>query len=284
MSRANTYSWPRSSRQGSGKTSPGKDLKESRRFTHSNTEIPCREGESDSITLTELHTQTDPTQSGLYRKKKKSPSISIEPESNLELDLTVSQMAVETNDTLTARAFGSNDTREGVIVHSDDESIDGDVAPIEGGKEVMQEEEEGTTQLHEGEEQVDEKEGATADQPSEQVSHRCSQLVYTSTLLSLPLPPSPPLSLSLSSLSLLPLSQQLLELSDSQHMLEQFMVKNLDTGEQFPLSAAEERIPRGINPIYSHCQERSKGQFVDDEPDADQDSVDLSQRRKPHGK
>ena len=36
------------------------------------------------------------------------------------------------------------------------------------------------------------------------------------------------------------------------------MVKNLDTGELIPLSAAEERIPRGwSNPLAEHLKQRT---------------------------
>ena len=80
-------------------------MKETRRFAQSNVEIPCGEEESGMVAPSEHVSRVDPTRSEASHKKK-SPSISIEPESNLELalDLTVSQMAVETNDTLTARA------------------------------------------------------------------------------------------------------------------------------------------------------------------------------------
>ena len=167
--RINTFSWTRSSKQGSGKASTDKGLKETRRYAHSNVEMACGGEESGAVVPSEHDSRVEPLDSGASHKKK-SPSISIEPESNLELslDLTVSQMAVETEDTLTARALGSNDTREGVIVYSDDESLDGDLPPVETGKERAQEEE--VTQLHKDEKQMDEKEGATADQPLEQVS------------------------------------------------------------------------------------------------------------------
>ena len=39
------------------------------------------------------------------------------------------------------------------------------------------------------------------------------------------------------------------------------MVKNLDTGEMIPLSAAEERIPRGHgwSPLSEHLMRRTEG-------------------------
>ena len=167
--RINTFSWPRSSKQGSGKASTGEGLKETRQYAHSNVEMACGGEESGAVAPSKHDSPAEPSESQASHKKK-SPSISIEPESSLEFsfDLTVSQMAVETEDTLTARALGSNDTREGVIVYSDDESFDGDLPPVESGKETVQEEE--VTQLHKDEKQMDEKEGATTDQPLEQVS------------------------------------------------------------------------------------------------------------------
>lgn len=57
------------------------------------------------------------------------PSISIESDTSLELteELVTQAQDVEPYDALLARAAGSNNTREGVIIiHSDDESLDGE--------------------------------------------------------------------------------------------------------------------------------------------------------------
>lgn len=37
-----------------------------------------------------------------------------------------------------------------------------------------------------------------------------------------------------------------------QEILEQVIVKNLDTGESIPLSLAEDRLPKGTNPLALH--------------------------------
>lgn len=36
------------------------------------------------------------------------------------------------------------------------------------------------------------------------------------------------------------------------------MIKNLDTGEEIPLSLAEEKLPTGINPLTLHIMRRTK--------------------------
>ena len=43
-----------------------------------------------------------------------------------------------------------------------------------------------------------------------------------------------------------------------QEILDQVIVVNLDTGESLPLSAAEEKLPRCINPLSLHIMRRTK--------------------------
>ena len=43
-----------------------------------------------------------------------------------------------------------------------------------------------------------------------------------------------------------------------QEILEQVFVLNLDTGETVPLSSAEEKIPKCINPLSLHIMRRTK--------------------------
>ena len=43
-----------------------------------------------------------------------------------------------------------------------------------------------------------------------------------------------------------------------QEILASVMIKNLDTGEEIPLSLAEEKLPTGINPLTLHIMRRTK--------------------------
>lgn len=47
------------------------------------------------------------------------------------------------------------------------------------------------------------------------------------------------------------------ELTDEE-ILASVMIKNLDTGEEIPLSLAEEKLPTGINPLTLHIMRRTK--------------------------
>jgi len=43
-----------------------------------------------------------------------------------------------------------------------------------------------------------------------------------------------------------------------QEILALVMVKNLDTGEEIPLSQAEDKLPCGINPLSLHIMQRTQ--------------------------
>ena len=85
-----------------------------------------------------------------------TPAISIEPDGSLELTADMINgidSEVITSDTLqSAKARGSNDTGLGVIIPSDDESVDGEALLLLGEEEEEEEEGEGLTME---EEQVD---------------------------------------------------------------------------------------------------------------------------------
>ncbi|XP_028671923.2 WD repeat-containing protein 44 [Erpetoichthys calabaricus] len=64
------------------------------------------------------------------------------------------------------------------------------------------------------------------------------------------------------------------ELTDEE-ILASVMIKNLDTGEEIPLSLAEEKLPTGINPLTLHIMRRTKEYVTNDA--AQSDDEDKSQ-------
>ncbi|XP_036404780.1 WD repeat-containing protein 44 [Megalops cyprinoides] len=64
------------------------------------------------------------------------------------------------------------------------------------------------------------------------------------------------------------------EMTDEE-ILASVMIKNLDTGEEIPLSLAEEKLPTGINPLTLHIMRRTKEYVTNDA--AQSDDEDKSQ-------
>ncbi|KAJ8337939.1 hypothetical protein SKAU_G00369050 [Synaphobranchus kaupii] len=64
------------------------------------------------------------------------------------------------------------------------------------------------------------------------------------------------------------------EMTDEE-ILASVMIKNLDTGEEIPLSLAEEKLPTGINPLTLHIMRRTKEYITNDA--AQSDDEDKSQ-------
>lgn len=65
----------------------------------------------------------------------------------------------------------------------------------------------------------------------------------------------------------------------SQEILEQVPVTNLDTGEQVPLSIAEDKLPQCINPLSLHIMRLTKSKYISNsslekEKESDEESVD----------
>ncbi|XP_018607065.1 WD repeat-containing protein 44-like [Scleropages formosus] len=58
------------------------------------------------------------------------------------------------------------------------------------------------------------------------------------------------------------------ELTDEE-ILASVMIKNLDTGEEIPLSLAEEKLPTGINPLTLHIMRRTKEYVTNDAAQSD---------------
>uniref|UniRef100_A0A8C5WEY5 WD repeat-containing protein 44 n=1 Tax=Leptobrachium leishanense TaxID=445787 RepID=A0A8C5WEY5_9ANUR len=58
------------------------------------------------------------------------------------------------------------------------------------------------------------------------------------------------------------------ELTDEE-ILASVMIKNLDTGEEIPLSLAEEKLPTGINPLTLHIMRRTKEYVSNDAAQSD---------------
>ncbi|XP_029462557.1 WD repeat-containing protein 44 [Rhinatrema bivittatum] len=58
------------------------------------------------------------------------------------------------------------------------------------------------------------------------------------------------------------------ELTDEE-ILASVMIKNLDTGEEIPLSLAEEKLPTGINPLTLHIMRRTKEYISNDAAQSD---------------
>ncbi|XP_031562157.1 WD repeat-containing protein 44-like, partial [Actinia tenebrosa] len=75
-------------------------------------------------------------------------------------------------------------------------------------------------------------------------------------------------------------------LSDAE-ILEQVIVKNLDTGERIPLSLAEDRLPKGTNPLALHIM-RLTSEFSSSNPKLNaidhEDGVDVSSKVKKKSK
>uniref|UniRef100_A0A8C9R6E1 WD repeat-containing protein 44 n=1 Tax=Scleropages formosus TaxID=113540 RepID=A0A8C9R6E1_SCLFO len=58
------------------------------------------------------------------------------------------------------------------------------------------------------------------------------------------------------------------EMTDEE-ILASVMIKNLDTGEEIPLSLAEEKLPTGINPLTLHIMRRTKEYVTNDSAQSD---------------
>uniref|UniRef100_A0A8I5NAD5 WD repeat-containing protein 44 n=1 Tax=Papio anubis TaxID=9555 RepID=A0A8I5NAD5_PAPAN len=66
------------------------------------------------------------------------------------------------------------------------------------------------------------------------------------------------------------------ELTDEE-ILASVMIKNLDTGEEIPLSLAEEKLPTGINPLTLHIMRRTKEYVSNDAAQSDDEDKLQSQ-------
>ncbi|XP_078067404.1 WD repeat-containing protein 44 isoform X2 [Mustelus asterias] len=67
------------------------------------------------------------------------------------------------------------------------------------------------------------------------------------------------------------------ELTDEE-ILASVMVKNLDTGEEIPLNMAEEKLPKGLNPLTLHIMRRTKEYVSNDAAQSDdEDKVQTTQ-------
>ncbi|XP_060105959.1 WD repeat-containing protein 44 [Heteronotia binoei] len=67
------------------------------------------------------------------------------------------------------------------------------------------------------------------------------------------------------------------ELTDEE-ILASVMIKNLDTGEEIPLSLAEEKLPTGINPLTLHIMRRTKEYVSNDGAQSDDEDKMQSQQ------
>ncbi|KAL6056119.1 hypothetical protein STEG23_003057, partial [Scotinomys teguina] len=67
------------------------------------------------------------------------------------------------------------------------------------------------------------------------------------------------------------------ELTDEE-ILASVMIKNLDTGEEIPLSLAEEKLPTGINPLTLHIMRRTKEYVSNDATQSDDEEKLQSQQ------
>ncbi|KAF3812579.1 hypothetical protein GH733_019381, partial [Mirounga leonina] len=63
----------------------------------------------------------------------------------------------------------------------------------------------------------------------------------------------------------------------AQEILASVMIKNLDTGEEIPLSLAEEKLPTGINPLTLHIMRRTKEYVSNDAAQSDDEEKLQSQ-------
>ncbi|KAM4663003.1 WD repeat-containing protein 44 isoform 2-T2 [Discoglossus pictus] len=74
------------------------------------------------------------------------------------------------------------------------------------------------------------------------------------------------------------------ELTDEE-ILASVMIKNLDTGEEIPLSLAEEKLPTGINPLTLHIMRRTKEYVSNDAAQSDdEDKLQSHQGETDGGK
>ncbi|XP_036596169.1 WD repeat-containing protein 44 [Trichosurus vulpecula] len=72
------------------------------------------------------------------------------------------------------------------------------------------------------------------------------------------------------------------ELTDEE-ILASVMIKNLDTGEEIPLSLAEEKLPTGINPLTLHIMRRTKEYVSNDAAQSDDEEKIQSQQTDTDG-
>ncbi|XP_071069042.1 WD repeat-containing protein 44 isoform X2 [Dasypus novemcinctus] len=72
------------------------------------------------------------------------------------------------------------------------------------------------------------------------------------------------------------------ELTDEE-ILASVMIKNLDTGEEIPLSLAEEKLPTGINPLTLHIMRRTKEYVSNDTAQSDDEEKLQSQSTDTDG-
>ncbi|XP_040600469.1 WD repeat-containing protein 44 isoform X1 [Mesocricetus auratus] len=72
------------------------------------------------------------------------------------------------------------------------------------------------------------------------------------------------------------------ELTDEE-ILASVMIKNLDTGEEIPLSLAEEKLPTGINPLTLHIMRRTKEYVSTDATQSDDEEKLQSQQTDTDG-
>uniref|UniRef100_F6XPX1 WD repeat-containing protein 44 n=1 Tax=Ornithorhynchus anatinus TaxID=9258 RepID=F6XPX1_ORNAN len=72
------------------------------------------------------------------------------------------------------------------------------------------------------------------------------------------------------------------ELTDEE-ILASVMIKNLDTGEEIPLSLAEEKLPTGINPLTLHIMRRTKEYISNDAAQSDDEEKLQSQQTDTDG-
>uniref|UniRef100_A0A8C3CW34 WD repeat-containing protein 44 n=1 Tax=Cairina moschata TaxID=8855 RepID=A0A8C3CW34_CAIMO len=72
------------------------------------------------------------------------------------------------------------------------------------------------------------------------------------------------------------------ELTDEE-ILASVMIKNLDTGEEIPLSLAEEKLPTGINPLTLHIMRRTKEYVSNDAAQSDDEDKIQTQQTDTDG-
>uniref|UniRef100_A0A8B9QCJ3 WD repeat-containing protein 44 n=1 Tax=Apteryx owenii TaxID=8824 RepID=A0A8B9QCJ3_APTOW len=72
------------------------------------------------------------------------------------------------------------------------------------------------------------------------------------------------------------------ELTDEE-ILASVMIKNLDTGEEIPLSLAEEKLPTGINPLTLHIMRRTKEYVGNDAAQSDDEDKMQTQQTDSDG-
>uniref|UniRef100_A0A8C3HW65 WD repeat-containing protein 44 n=1 Tax=Chrysemys picta bellii TaxID=8478 RepID=A0A8C3HW65_CHRPI len=72
------------------------------------------------------------------------------------------------------------------------------------------------------------------------------------------------------------------ELTDEE-ILASVMIKNLDTGEEIPLSLAEEKLPTGINPLTLHIMRRTKEYVSNDAAQSDDEDKMQTQQTDSDG-